>query len=51
MTQFAEGKYAFGFCDRCGFRYDLKELKGEVVDTRLSGFLVCPECFDQDQPQ
>jgi hypothetical protein len=51
MTQFAEGKYAFGFCDRCGFRYDLKELKDEVVDTRLSGFLVCPECFDQDQPQ
>ena len=27
MTQFASGKLAFGFCDICGFRYNLNELK------------------------
>ena len=27
MTQFASGKLAFGFCDICGFRYNLDELK------------------------
>ena len=51
MTQFAAGQYAFGFCDRCGFRYDLHDLKPEIVDMTPSGFLVCPECLDQDQPQ
>ena len=51
MTQFAAGQYAFGFCDRCGFRYGLHDLKPEIVDMTPSGFLVCPECLDQDQPQ
>jgi len=52
MSQpFAAGKHAFGFCDRCGFRYDLKELKSEVIDLNPTGYLVCPECWDPDNPQ
>jgi hypothetical protein len=52
MSQpFAAGKHAFGFCDRCGFRYDLKELKSEVIDLNPTGYLVCSECWDPDNPQ
>ena len=48
MSEFAAGNKAFGFCDRCNFRYDLNELKSEVVDMRPTGFLVCEECKDED---
>ena len=51
MSEFAAGNKAFGFCDRCNFRYDLNELKSEVVDMRPTGFLVCEECKDEAQPQ
>ena len=33
-SEFASGRYAFGFCDRCGFRYDLNELKAEFEDKK-----------------
>jgi hypothetical protein len=36
--RFASEKRAFGFCDRCGFRYDLNQR-------------VCPECWEIDHPQ
>jgi hypothetical protein len=48
---FAEGLKAFGFCDRCGFRYKLSTLKDEVVDLEKTGLLVCSECWDSDHPQ
>ena len=48
---FASGKHALGICDRCGFQYKLHELKSEVVDLNVTGTLVCPECWDPDQPQ
>ena len=51
MSTFATGKYAHGFCDRCGFRYDLHELKDQIIDQRSSGLLVCPECMDIDHEQ
>jgi hypothetical protein len=52
MTQpYAKGKYAFGFCDRCGFRYDLGDLKFEVRKGRNVNLKVCNECWDPDQPQ
>ena len=38
-------------CDRCGFQYKLHELQSEVVDLNVTGTLVCPECWDPDQPQ
>ena len=48
---FAVGKHAFGFCDRCGFRYPLGELRAEVVDFAKTSVRVCPTCWDPDQPQ
>jgi hypothetical protein len=51
MSSYAVGKHAFGFCDRCGFRYPLRELREEVVNLALVNILVCPECWDPDQPQ
>ena len=48
---FAAGKHAFGFCDRCGFRYDLAELKWEMEDKRRNGLRVCGSCLNPDHPQ
>ncbi len=48
---YAAGTKARGFCDRCGFNYRLHTLKSEVIDTRVTGLLVCEECWDPDQPQ
>ena len=50
-SEFAVGKKAFGFCDRCGFRYLLVDLRVEVVALQDTSIKVCPECFDPDQPQ
>jgi len=51
MTAYATGSKAFGFCDRCSFRYPLRELKQEVVNLNTTNLLFCPECWDPDQPQ
>jgi len=51
MSEFAAGKKAFGFCDRCGFRYPLHELRNQTRDLRPTGWMVCPECDDEPQPQ
>ena len=48
---FAKGKYAFGFCDKTGFRYPLHELKEEYNNGAPTGFLVGPDVWDGDQPQ
>ena len=50
-NRFASGKNAISECDRCGFRYKLKELKKEVVKTKTYNLLVCPTCWTPDQPQ
>lgn len=50
-SQFASGKYAIAECDRCGQRFKLKELKKEVIKTKLFQIKVCPECWNPDQPQ
>lgn len=52
MSQpFAVGKKAFGFCDRCGFRRKLVELKPESVRGKVQYNRVCPTCWDPDHPQ
>lgn len=51
MAVYARGKYAFGFCDRCGFRYDLSELKYQYINRVNSNLRVCPECLDIDHEQ
>jgi hypothetical protein len=50
-SKFASGKYAIAECDRCAQRYMLKELKKEVIKTKLYQIKVCPSCWDPDQPQ
>lgn len=50
-NRFASGKYSIAECDRCGQRYKLKQLKMEVIKTKLYQLKVCPECWDPDQPQ
>lgn len=49
--RYASGKYTISQCDRCGFRFKLKQLKFEVVKTKLYQLKVCQECWDPDQPQ
>ena len=51
MSAFTRGKYAFGFCDKTGFRYPLKDLVPEIVNQRPTGFLVGRDVVDRDQPQ
>lgn len=50
-SKFASGKYAIAQCDRCNFRFKLKELKSLTIKTKKVNILVCPECWEPDQPQ
>jgi len=50
-NRFASGKNAIAQCDRCDQRYMLKVLKKEIIKGRNFDLLVCPECWDPDQPQ
>lgn len=50
-NRFASGRIAIAECDRCGQQYKLKQLKTEIIKQRKYDLLVCPECWDPDQPQ
>jgi hypothetical protein len=50
-NRFTTGKIAIAECDRCGFRYQLKELKALTIRTKITNILVCPTCWEPDQPQ
>ena len=50
-TKFASGKWAICECDRCGFQFKLKELREIVIKTKNTNILVCPTCWEPDQPQ
>lgn len=50
-NRFASGKRAIAECDRCGQQFKLKKLKTEIIKTKKYELLVCPECWDPDQPQ
>jgi len=50
-NRFASGKHAISECDRCGFRYKLKELKKLTIKTKQVSIKVCKTCWEQDQPQ
>lgn len=49
--KFASGARAIAECDRCGFRFKLKQLRKLVIKTKNINLLVCPECWEPDQPQ
>tara|TARA_R110000744_G_scaffold128278_1_gene235277 strand:- start:728 stop:1072 length:345 start_codon:yes stop_codon:yes gene_type:complete len=51
MPSYAKGKYAFGFCDKTGFRYRLNDLVPQIVNGRPTGWLVGRDVVDEDQPQ
>ena len=50
-NRFASGKIAISQCDRCGQRFKLKTLKTEIIKTKKYELMVCPACWDPDQPQ
>ena len=50
-NRYASGKRAIAICDRCGFRFRLKQLRELVVKTKRINLLVCAECWDPDHPQ
>jgi hypothetical protein len=50
-NRYASGKIAIAECDRCGQQFKLKALRTEIIKQRKYELLVCPECWDPDQPQ
>ena len=44
-------KYAYGFCDRTGFRYPLNELVDEFRNGVKTGLRVGRDVADGDHPQ
>jgi hypothetical protein len=50
-NRYASGKNSIAMCDRCGFQFKLTNLRKEIVKTKVVNTLVCPSCFDPDQPQ
>ena len=50
-SPFASARNSIAECDRCGFRYKLTELKPLTIKTKITNILVCPTCWEPDQPQ
>jgi hypothetical protein len=50
-SRYAPDSRVWGLCDRCGFRYKLSELRYQIFNQMLTGWRVCPECYDDDDPQ
>ena len=50
-NRFSSAKNSIAECDRCGFRYKLKELKKLTIKTKQVTIKVCKTCWEPDQPQ
>lgn len=50
-NRFSSGKYSIAECDRCGFRYKLKDLQKLVIKDHEVPIKVCQECWEPDHPQ
>ena len=50
-NRFTSGKHSIADCDRCGFRFKLKQLRKVTIKTKQVNLLVCPECWEADHPQ
>jgi hypothetical protein len=48
---YSSGKYAYGICDRTGFRYPIKQLVFEVENGVRTGLRVGYDVADKDHPQ
>ena len=44
-NMFSSGKFSIAMCDRCGQQFKLKQLKYEVIKTKLYQLKVCDECW------
>jgi hypothetical protein len=50
-SKYSSGKHSISECDRCGFRYKLKELRKLTIKTKQVSIKVCQTCWEPDQPQ
>lgn len=50
-SKYSSGKHSIAECDRCGFRYKLKELRKLTIKTKNVNIKVCNSCWEPDQPQ
>lgn len=50
-SKYSSGKNSIAECDRCGFRYKLKELRKLTIKTKQVSIKVCRTCWEPDQPQ
>ena len=50
-SKYSSGKHSIAECDRCGFRYKLKELRKLTIKTKNVNIKVCNTCWEPDQPQ
>jgi len=50
-NKYASGKYSISQCDRCNFRYKLKDLRIQTLKTKPWHIKVCRACWDPDHPQ
>lgn len=50
-SKYSSGKNSIAECDRCGFRYKLKELRKLTIKTKQVNIKVCRTCWEPDQPQ
>lgn len=48
---YAKGTHAFGYCDRTGFRYPLKDLVEEYRNGVKTGMRIGRDVVDPDHPQ
>ena len=48
---YSAGKYAYGICDKTGFRYPIKELVFEMRNGVRTGLKVGYDVVDPDHPQ
>lgn len=47
-SRYAQGRVAWGLCQRCGLRFKLRNL---VFDGYMPGIRVCTSCYDGRHPQ
>lgn len=50
-SKYSSGKNSIAECDRCGFRYMLKELRKLTIKTKQVSIKVCKNCWEPDHPQ
>lgn len=50
-SKFAAGRATISQCDRCSFRFKLRDLRTLTIKTKQVNIKVCRACWEQDQPQ